>query len=218
MSEPFEVKDCALITLATGLKAFTCREIAEAVARVDASSIYHHFWGGLLRPGLEDPEYQNDFAAWAWHGLNDAVLAERLSIIDPTAFPDTEELRQELIDVIEEHIDESETAKWKAANFEFHFINSQLVIFDTKVRLHEPEDLRINAPLMSVGSIYYHLIDGRGRSYTGANDFSGWLLQFGEKYLALADKIAEIDPYFTTLVDLKADLVFILDAYMDGVS
>jgi len=218
MSESFEVKDCALITLATGAKVFTCREMAEAVGRIDASSIYHHFWGGLLRPGFEDPEYQNDFAAWAWHGLNDAVLAERLSIIDPTAFPDIEELRQELVDVIEAHIDESEVAKWKAANFEFQFINSQLVIFDTKMRLHQPEDLRISAPLMSVGSIYYHLIDGRGRSYTGANDFSCWLVQFGEDYSELTEKIAEIDPYFTTLVDLRADLVFVLDTYMHKVN
>ncbi len=37
----------------------------------------------MLRSSFDVPEYQNDFAAWAWRRLNDSSLVERLAIIDP---------------------------------------------------------------------------------------------------------------------------------------
>jgi hypothetical protein len=48
--------------------------------------MYFHFWAGLLRPHFLDPEYPNDFGAWAYHSLHDKILAERLSIINPADF------------------------------------------------------------------------------------------------------------------------------------
>ena len=47
---PFAVKDCALITMATGIKVQTLREFASALKDIPLGSIYHHFWGRLLQP------------------------------------------------------------------------------------------------------------------------------------------------------------------------
>lgn len=90
---PFLVKDCALIALATGQSASQLEDLRDELATVDVSSIYHHFWGGLLEARFDEREYNNDFAAWARHGLHDAVLAERLAVLDPGRYHDIEELR-----------------------------------------------------------------------------------------------------------------------------
>ncbi|HSG26894.1 MAG TPA: DUF5752 family protein, partial [Candidatus Krumholzibacterium sp.] len=74
---PFEIRDCALAAVATGLSAENLKELRSVIRDVDQGSLYYHFWGGLLRPRFDDPEFNNDFAAWARHALHDKVLAER---------------------------------------------------------------------------------------------------------------------------------------------
>lgn len=107
-TESFTVRDCALVALATGRKARLLQEFRSEIASIDAASIYHHFWGGLLQPRFEEREYNNDFAAWIHHGIHDAVLAERLAALTPTGFSDLEELRHEIIELVEARLDESE--------------------------------------------------------------------------------------------------------------
>ena len=75
--EPFTVKDCALIAIATGIKVWTLGEMRDAVSATDAGSIYHHFWGGLLAPRFEERGYNNEFAAWARHGAVIDLLGKR---------------------------------------------------------------------------------------------------------------------------------------------
>ena len=75
--DPFVVRDCALAAIATGVTAETLRELRLTVRTIHPGSIYYHFWGGLLRPRFDDPEYHNDFAIWARTDLGDRILAER---------------------------------------------------------------------------------------------------------------------------------------------
>ena len=44
---------------------------------------------------------------------------------------------------------------------------------------------------MSVGSIFYHFIDARRRTPLGRNDFSSWLMGFGDEHRELLDRIAQ---------------------------
>ena len=99
---PLYIKDCTLIALATGKRAQNLRELREHLRGIPTNCIYYHFWGGLLRPRFDDPEYHNDFAIWAAHSIHNKMLAERLAVIDPVAFRSLEDLRLELLDVIEE--------------------------------------------------------------------------------------------------------------------
>ncbi|WP_462324622.1 DUF5752 family protein [Desulfoplanes sp.] len=206
MGEPFAIKDCALISIATGTRAQDLREFRDRLVSTSLPCIYYHFWGGLLRPYFDEPEYQNDFAAWAWHGLRDSILAERLALVDPTQFADLEELRQELVDTVEERMDESVLATWIKARTMFHFTHAQIVVFDTNRRLHDPEELPQGIADMTSGSIFYHFIDARGRTIHGKNDFTEWLYQFGDTQNVLAERLASVDPYFTTLPELRSEL------------
>ncbi len=173
---------------------------------IPAGSIYYHFWGGLMTPRLEEPEFNNDFAAWTRHALHDHVLAERLAVIDPTAFPDMETLRQELIEVIERRLDEVEMVPWAKVDHQFYFKRSKIVIFNTKKQISDPLMLSTIMPTLSRGSIFYHFIDARRRSPEGVDDFSAWLMSFGEQYAALREAIGAIDLYFTTLAEIRQRL------------
>lgn len=206
-SDVFVVKDCTLAAIATGQRAQNLRELRDNLVSIHPGSIYYHFWGGLLRPRFDDPEYNNDFASWARHALHDTRLAERLGIIDPAEYPDLELLRQELIEVIEERIEESnETLTWARNDQQFHFVRAQTVAFDTGLRLASPAALGRAIPTLSLGSIFYHFIDARRREPQGIDDFRSWLDQFGDAHAGLRSGLAEVDPYFISLAELRQQL------------
>jgi hypothetical protein len=203
---PFVIKDCALIALATGEKVQNLKELRNLLHTVAGSSLYYHFWGGLLHPGFEAREYGNDLGEWARHALHDARLAEKLAIIDPSNFDDTEDMRQALLDVVEERLEESSTLAWTPVDQQFQFIRSQIVVFNTGRTVQQPEQLADIVPCLSPGSIFYHFIDARQRLPRGEDDFRAWLSAWGERYAVLCQKLAAIDPYFTSLSELREQI------------
>jgi hypothetical protein len=209
----FAIKDCALAIMATGRHAQTLRELRDILRDVHPGCIYHHFWGTLLRPQFVDREYNNDFATWAHHSLHDSTAAERLALIDPADFNDMEGLRQELIEVIDERLDETEIMLFARADQQFHFARSVIVVFDTYRRLSHPRELEEVLPQLSVGSIFYHLIDARRREPVAADDFRAWLFGFGDEYAGLCDSLAAIDPYFESLFTLRERLTAVFASY-----
>lgn len=211
----FELKDCALIALATGEKAQNLKELKEGLTQISPDSIYYHFWGSLLRSGFEDPQYHNDFAAWSAHILHDKVLAERLAVIDPNRFGSLELLRRELVEVVEERLDEIETLSWSPRDEQFEFIRSHIVVFKTNRIVQTPEALGQLLPTLSAGCIFYHFIDARRRTVTSQDDFSLWLEQFGKDYRGLIQNLAEIDPYFVSLTRLRENLVSVFASHLE---
>ena len=212
----FMVHDCALAALATGKRAQSLRELRELLRDIHPGCIYYHFWGVLMRPRFDNPEYLNDFAEWARHGLHDHVLAGRLAVINPAEFSDMEDLRAELLEQIEIRLDETESVPWSKPDQEFHFIHTHIVVFDTHRRIEVPKDLAIIASQMSQGSIFYHFIDARRRTPDSVDDFQAWIRSFGDEYDDLITQIRNIDPYFATLRDLRAQLADLMKNYFRG--
>jgi hypothetical protein len=211
--KPLVIKDCTLIAIATGRRAQNLRELRDNLQTVHPGSIYYHFWGGLLRSRFDDPEYNNDFAAWANHGLHDKRLAERLGVINPTDYCDLELLRRELIEVIEERLDETEFVPWSKTDQQFQFIRAQIILFDTPWRIRDPEELAAIVPRMPVGSIFYHFIDARRCTSDGSDDFRAWLAGFSPEYADLCDRLASVDPYFVVLTELRQQLASLFSEY-----
>jgi Family of unknown function (DUF5752) len=212
-SNPFYIKDCALVALATGRRARLLQELRSELATIDETSIYHHFWGGLLQARFEEREFNNDFAAWARHGLHDAVLAERLAVLDPTDFQDHELLRQEVIELIDMRLDECEDLLWIRPTVQFEFIRSQIIVFDTMRILHQPAELASAISHFSTSSIFYHFIDARKRTAHHCDDFSDWLAGYGEAFTPLRQQLTGIDPYFGNLSELRAQLVQLFQSH-----
>jgi hypothetical protein len=213
--QPFVIKDCALLSIATGRKAQNLLELRDQLSAVETSSIYYHFWGRLLRPRFDDPEYNNDVAAWVAHGLRELELAERLAIIDPASFADLEGLRSEVVNVIDEHLDQSEFPALARRRDQFHFRRAQTIVFDTGRRFTRPTELAAAIPTLSPGSIYYHVVDARRRPPQRVDDFRTWLSGFGDVYTQMIDHLESVDPYFMSLVELRTALASALGAAVE---
>lgn len=216
MKGEFRILDCALITISTGEQAQNLRELRDRLLVTHQGCIHYHFWGVMLRHTYIDPEYQNDFAVWAARALHDHVIAERLSLIDPNVYPTMEELRREVVEIIEQHLYDREHVPWARTGEQFQFTRSQIVVFDTRHRVSTPEDLAVLIPRMPLGSIFYHFIDSRRRTSETLNDFSIWLSDFGDRFLPLINKLNMIDPYFTTLSSLRDEIAEAFMSFTGG--
>jgi hypothetical protein len=209
---PFLIKDCALAAIATGLRAHNLRELQDRLRGVPEACIYHHFLGFRLRPSFDYPVYHNDFALWVRNVLQEPVLAERLAVIDPADFTDLEGLRSELLEVIENRLDEMEFVPWSKPDKQFSFVRSQVVIISTNVQVDAPRELSEIIPRLSAGSIFYHFIDARRRTPGSSDDFSHWMRSLGG-YEKLCQQLANVDPYFPTLLELRQQLAAIFNQY-----
>lgn len=214
MAEPFAIKDCSLITIATGRHAYSLREFNAHLREVAIESIYQHFWGGRLATQFDEPEFQNDFASWVARSLHDQELSEQLGILDPTAFSSLEELRSEAIDIVEARLAQRDFLSWVQVDRPFSFIRGQIVVFDTRRRIQTVAELDELLPHLSVGSIFYHFIDARRRAPIGEDDFRAWLSDFGEEHSPLIERLAAIEPYFGSLADLRQTLSTALHEYL----
>lgn len=212
----FVIKDCALIPMATGLRAGNLSEFKSALAMAPVDCVYHHFWGALLHTQFDDPEFKNDFAVWVYRELRDEVLAEMLAVLDPADYPDLEALRGEIIDLIEQRMEQKEWLAWLPAVRPFYFLRSQIVVFDTGKRANTVEELAELIPELSPGSVFYHVIDARRRCPVGCDDFSAWLAGLGEDFEPLRQSLAEIDPYFGSLTELRSRLAAAFANFLNG--
>jgi hypothetical protein len=202
----FVFKDCTLIAIATYKRAATLKEFRNHIETLSPDSLYYHFWGNLLLPHFEEPEYINDFASWVRHSLHDMKLAEQLAVLDPTLFSNAEELRYRLLEYIDDRLEESEYLQWLQASTRFEFIRSQIVVFDSRISVANPREMMELIPQMSTNSIFFHFIDARRRTENKIDDFRQWLSYFGETYQPLIECLSEIDPYFITLTQLRQQL------------
>ena len=208
---PFHVHDCALICrTANGYPAINLRELRERVESCPRASLYHHFCESRLRASFDDPEYHNDFAAWATHGLRDAILAERLGVLNPYDFANLEDLRTDTLDIIDDRLAEVELIPWALPGEQFFFMQAMTVVFDTAVKIDSVPELLTVVRNMTLGSLYFHFIEARRRDPLGQDDFTVWLITRGDEGRAAMDAIAGVEYYFCTLRELRERLLTVL--------
>jgi len=213
MNQTFVLKDCSLSILSTGSSANSLVQLRDLLKKVPDSSIYYHFWGTRLSTSFEHPEYPNDFARWAKFHLHDDTLAERFSIIDPTTYANLSHLKNALIDTVDERLDELHFILWEEGSSLFHFLYSTMIIFDLRLSMKHPSELKHILPSLTTSSIFYHFIDARSRTANNIDDFRQWLLCFGKQFQPLIHCIGCIDPYFFSLQDIKNQLIKITHDY-----
>jgi hypothetical protein len=214
-TQRFFVRNCSLARIATGERASSLLELREKLMTVDENCIYYHFWGGRMNPQFIHTQNHNDFASWIYHRLNDHILAEKLSIIDPMEFDNQELLRQEVLETIERRLDNYEFIFYTKKEDQFHFVRSSIVVFDSILCIQKPEDLPKIISQLSPGIIFYHFIDARVRTADKTDDFSVWLKMFGDKYSGLIEGIQAIDPYFLSLTQLRDELTHVIHDYFN---
>jgi hypothetical protein len=79
-------------------------------------------------------------------------------------------------------------------------------VFDTHLVIERPANLADVVPTLSLGSIFYHSIDARNREPRQMNDFAAWLSGIDDAYGDLSIELNSLDPYFSTLSELRQSL------------
>ncbi len=179
----------------------------DRIVQAPLESIYHHFYEGILRPSFDDLEYRNDFAVWAHQALRDPHLAERLGQIHPLRFRTLEELREALLDVIEDRLSEHDVVPWAERGREFYFLSAKVVIFDTHARVERPKDLPSVVETLTRSSIYFHFIEAQRRDPVDVDDFSAWLRSWGDAYEPVCKRLSAIDYHFFNLREVREHIL-----------
>lgn len=201
--DPFVAQDCTVAAIATGIRVQNLKEMRDRLLTVHPGCLFHHFWGALLRPRFDTPEYRNDFAEWAFHGLHDPGLAERLARVDPTTTRDEEQLRQATLDVIETHLDAHDHVPWARYDRQFHFVRSQMVVFATGKVFEHPEGLGRAVGSLPLESVFFHFVEARRRTAGGEDDLRTWLARWGDEWLPTRERLAAIHPYQYSLHEMR---------------
>ncbi|MEM7007947.1 MAG: DUF5752 family protein [Thermodesulfobacteriota bacterium] len=210
--QPLKIKDCAMLKIATGIRAQNIQELRDAIITIHPGSIFYHFWNRKLRPAFEKPEYYNDFAMWAYNSLHDNKLTERLGLINPLGY-DAEDIRKKLIEVLDSHIEENQSYQNSKEGEQFQFTRSEIVVFDTDIVINKPNELPNVFGELSLGSIYYHYI------YTNlpSENIYQWLGQNDHKALTI-EIIDNLDCYFLTLEEIRSRSAQIFTDFFKGES
>lgn len=74
-------------------------------------------------------EYTNDFAHWAGESLEERALAEHLSNIDPYEFKNINDLRNKLLNVIDDYLKKFPEPREAMSGDEFYFNETVTLIF-----------------------------------------------------------------------------------------
>lgn len=208
--EAFEFRARLNLTLLTGQKARDLAELLEHVRTVPGSVIYHHTHHFLVQHQFLSPEPPNDFAYWVSNILIEERLGEELAAVDILRFRSIRELRERLIEIIQEHLERVSDLRTAPPGMEFHFMRSVSFVLPTGEFVHDLGEFRDALERVSLSSISYHMFDARLRLEAGDNDFSKWF-EHSLDDAQLAQAVRSIDPYTHTEEGLRRRIVSLIE-------
>lgn len=204
--EPFRFVDQVHLKELTAVKAKNLKELADILRNAPDSIVHYHTHHFLEEHLYLTPEPANDFAVWASDALGDDILGEKLANVDAFEFSTLSALRDRIVNLIEQHISSGRETRKAPEGKEFYFIKWVSIVLPTP---HVARDLREFSEALStlsVGSLYFHIIELRLRTSKASNDFSVWLADtLGEQ--ELAEAVAKLDPYTYTLEGVRSQLI-----------
>jgi hypothetical protein len=204
----FGFRACANILKSTGKRAKDQHELRDGIEKASDSCIFHHTYQYFLKGRML--EYTNDFAEWTGESLGDRALAEEFSNIDPYDFTNIEGLRNELLKVINNHLDKHPEPKEPMPGDEFYFNETVTLIFPVGIWARNLAEFSAAIKYVDAGSIYYHFYEARRRLGGLTDDFSQWLEEALSKK-ELAEKIRGIDPLMYTVEQVRMALSRVIE-------
>jgi hypothetical protein len=213
--EPFQFIGCVELRQALEQRATDERELLERLEDVPAGSIFYHTHGYFLRHRPITTAYGNDFAAWIAGHVRDQVLAERLAVINPFEYANLEDLREELMSVIYDHLLRLSAVPRVEFGEAFHFQQSHIVEVPLGPAATTLAEFRAGLAEVDTSAIYFHMVEARTRLGRRSGDFAEWIrTALGRP--ALAERIERIDAYMTSLERVRARVLSLVDAALEG--
>lgn len=212
---PFVFVGCHELRENLGWRAHDARELLECLEQVPLGAVFHHVYGYFLRHRLYVGPYANDFASWAAVQLRDRVLAERLAVLDPFDFGALEQIREEILSIVGDHLARQPSALRVVDGEPFYFVQSHIVEIPTAQVARTLVEFRQCLAEVDASAVYYHMVEARVRLGRGSGDFAEWLRASLER-ADLAAEVGRIDLYFLSLERVRARILGLLDAALDA--
>jgi len=203
---PFYFNSAAHLLRISREKAGNLEELLEAIRTCSDTCIFQHTFQTLEEHHFIREGFSNDFSHWAFSSCNEVELAERLAAIDVREFTSIADLRERLVDILEDYLKKNSRAASRPAMEPFYMMAAELVVVPTPYVARNLEEFADGLRKVSIHGIYYHFIDARLRIKLNNNDFSVWL----EKELdmgAAADRLNRIDIYTSTLEGVRRNIL-----------
>jgi hypothetical protein len=181
-------------------------ELLEALRVVPDDSIFQHTFRTLQEHHFIREGFSNDFAHWAFAACNEVSLAERLASLDVREYTSLPSLRERIIKIVEEYIQQNPRSRERAALEPFYFCASDTIVIPTELSANNLEDFIDTVDKVSLHSVHYHFIEARLRLKLTSNDFSVWL-EHELGLPSLAERLNRIDIYTSTLQDVRRQIV-----------
>ncbi len=202
-SNIFEFSEYFRMTMPTGNKATNLRELVQFLREMPEPVLKYHLWQSRLNITPPTLEYPNDFAAWAATGLHDELLAEKLSGIDPLDYENLAQVREALVEELEEYLWDSPHSPQVRPGYELHLCEASAVVLHAGITARTLREFCEALQMVGLDSVYYHFVEARRRlGDRQMDDFSRWIAD-NFTLPSLVTAIREIDIYFYTLAEIR---------------
>ena len=171
---PFRFVSCMELREVLGKRAMDEHRLLELIEEVPADSIYYHTHSYFLRHAYTQQLYSNDFATWVVLYAQDRVLGERLGVLDPFDFSDIEQLRDEILRILADHLNHSTVPRFIVSE-PFEFIRSHIIEVPLGLEARTLSEFYDALADVEVGAVYNHVCEARMRKRLQSVDFSCWL-------------------------------------------
>ncbi|AEB08376.1 DUF5752 family protein [Desulfobacca acetoxidans] len=214
--DPFWFRDCFLLRMPIGLKASNLRELLQILRDVSEDVLYYHVFQARL--ALTDPEveYPNDFALWAAEALQDTKLAEKLSSFDPFDYSDMAQVREAVLEILEEYLWDLPYIPWARPGFELYLCQASTAIIQSLTPVNTLTEFCQGLQRIGLDSFYYHFFEARWRlKVHKVDDFSFWI-EYNFDLPKLVQAIRDIDIYFYSLPELRRTLLALITEHLEA--
>jgi Family of unknown function (DUF5752) len=210
----FQFTGCVELRQALDHRARDERELLDRLEEVPSGSIFYHTHGYFLRHRPVTTAYGNDFAAWVAVHVRDQALAERLAVVNPFETASLEDLREELMSAVHDHLLRLSTIPRVEFGEAFYFQQSHIVEVPLGPPVTTLTEFRSGLADADASAIYFHMVEARTRLGRRSGDFAEWI-RTSLDLPALADRIERIDAYMTSLERVRARLLTLVDAELE---
>ncbi|VVB72380.1 Uncharacterised protein [uncultured archaeon] len=197
-----------------GLKAKNPVELLDNIRNVPAASIYYHTHRFILQHQYLSPEPPNDFALWLKDSIHLESLGEAFLDVDTVSFVNLEDLRAELIRILDGYISRGEYLADCPMGQEFDFMSCKIFVMPTAYAANNLTEFVEILSKISIHSLYFHMFEAPMRLKRHDNDFSAWFMSIGEE--ELAERARLLNPYNISLVGLRLKLIQLVKKYADS--
>jgi len=198
-----------------GKRALDESRLLEIIEEVPSDSIYYHTHSYYLRHPYSQGLFPNDFASWVALHAQDRVLGERLGILDPFEFENIEQLRDEIMTIIADHLSHLGTIPRCTTGEPFEFVRSHVIEVDLDLEVWRLREFRKALARVEVGAVYNHVCEARLRKGRLSDDFTGWLsAKEGLGLPDLGEQVVKVGRLGLSLEGMRERIVRLCDRFL----